>query len=77
MSVSKKKPAMPLFSKLPNTVSVQRTHGGLVFWWSRKGVGFGSLTLVVRRGKLIVDSECMSAAFCAAVVRQAIKEAGP
>jgi hypothetical protein len=66
---------IPLFDGLKNKVYPQRTQGGIVFSWSRKGIGFGQLTLTVNRGKLIVDAECMGPDFCADVVKQAIVEA--
>jgi hypothetical protein len=66
-----------LFEKLNDKVTVSRVRGGLIFFWSRKGVGFGSLTLTAKRGKLTVDAECMGPDFCASVVRQAIAEATP
>lgn len=67
--------SIDIFAKLPNKVSCQRIRGGVRFHWVRKGIGFGTLTLVVKRGKLIVDDECMTVDFCASVVRQAIREA--
>ena len=65
------------FDRFPNAVSYQRIRGGIIFHWSRKGIGHGMLTLRVTRGKLEVDGECMNSDFCAAVVKQAIDEASP
>ena len=65
------------FDRFPNAVSCQRIRGGIIFHWSRKGIGHGMLTLRVTRGKLEVDDECMNSDFCAAVVKQAIDEASP
>lgn len=65
------------FDRFPNAVSCQRIRGGIIFHWSRKGIGHGMLTLRVNRGKLEVDGECMNSDFCAAVVKQAIDEASP
>ena len=65
------------FDRFPNAVSCQRIPGGIIFRWSRKGIGHGMLTLRVVRGKLEVDGECMNSDFCAAVVKQAIDEASP
>ena len=65
------------FDRFPNAVSCQRIRGGIIFHWSRKGIGHGILTLRVTRGKLEVDGECMNSDFCAAVVKQAIDEASP
>ena len=65
------------FDRFPNAVSCQRIRGGIIFHWSRKGIGHGMLTLRVNRGNLEVDDECMNSAFCAAVVKQAIDEASP
>ncbi len=63
------------FDRFPNAVSCQRIRGGIIFHWSRKGIGHGMLTLRVNRGKLEVDDERMNSDFCAAVVKQAIDEA--
>ena len=68
-------PHIPLFSQLENTVTTEPAKNGLTFWWSRKGVGFGSLYLGVKNGKLVVDTECMSPEFCAEIIKQAITEA--
>ena len=65
------------FDRFPNAVSCQRIRGGIIFHWSRKGIGHGMLTLRVNRGKLEVDGECMNSDFCAAIVKQAIDEASP
>ena len=65
------------FDRFPNAVSCQRIRGGIIFHWSRNGIGHGMLTLRVTRGKLEVDGECMNSDFCAAVVKQAIDEASP
>ncbi len=71
-------PSIPaFFDRFPNAVSCQRIRGGIIFHWSRKGIGHGMLTLRVVRGKLEVDDECMNSDFCAAVVKQAIDEASP
>ena len=71
-------PSIPaFFDRFPNAVSCQRIRGGIIFHWSRKGIGHGILTLRVTRGKLEVDGECMNSDFCAAVVKQAIDEASP
>lgn len=71
-------PSIPaFFDRFPNAVSCQRIRGGIIFHWSRKGIGHGMLTLRVTRGKLEVDGECMNSDFCAAVVKQAIEEASP
>lgn len=71
-------PSIPaFFDRFPNAVSCQRIRGGIIFHWSRKGIGHGMLTLRVTRGKLEVDGECMNSDFCAAVVKQAIDEASP
>jgi len=71
-------PSIPaFFDRFHNAVSCQRIRGGIIFHWSRKGVGHGMLTLRVTRGKLEVDGECMNSDFCAAIVKQAIDEASP
>ena len=77
LSVESRSPSdgIPLFSQLKDTVTASRVRGGIIFWWSRHGVGFGSLTLVAKRGKLTVDAEGMGPDFCAAIVKQAIVEA--
>lgn len=49
--------------------------GVIIFQWSRPGIGFGELTFAVRNGKLFVDTECCSTAFCLDILRQAIDEA--
>jgi hypothetical protein len=64
----------PIFAKVKNRTEVQRVRGGIAFHWSRRGIGWGTLTLRVTRGKLDVDNECMGPAFCASVVRQAIEQ---
>lgn len=66
---------IPLFSGLSDTVTPRRVRGGIIFWWTRKDVGIGSLTLTVNRGKLVVDAECMGPDFCASIVKQAVVEA--
>lgn len=63
------------FNKAPNTVRPRRIPGGIIFYWTRKGVGFGTLTMRVTHGKLQADTEFMGATFCANVVKQAIEEA--
>ena len=69
-------PSIPaFFDRFPNAVSCQRILGGIIFHWSRKGIGHGMLTLRVTRGKLEVDDEGMNSDFCATVVKQAIDEA--
>lgn len=77
LSVSSGSGLPAFFDRLPNAVSCQRIRGGIIFHWSRKGIGHGMLTLRVNRGKLEVDDECMNSDFCAAVVKQAIEEASP
>lgn len=69
--------ALSLFDGLPDRVRAHRIPGGILFAWTRKGVGFGELTMRVTRGKLVVDTECMGPDFCSGVVRQAISEALP
>ena len=75
MTKAKAPNLLAIFDGFPNTVSCRRTRGGIIFYWSRKGVGHGMLTLRVTRGKLDVDDECMNSDFCASVVKQAIDEA--
>ena len=77
LSVSSGSGLPAFFYRFPNAVSCQRIRGGIIFHWSRKGIGHGMLTLRVTRGKLEVDDECMNSDFCAAVVKQAIDEASP
>ena len=69
-------PNIPLFSQLENTVTTEPAKNGITFWWSRKGVGFGSVTLSFDKdGQLLVDNECMSPEFCGEIIIQAITEA--
>jgi len=69
-------PHIPLFDRLRNTVEVVPEKNGLRFWWSRKGVGFGCLTISLDKDeKFVVDTECMSPEFCGEIVAQAITEA--
>ena len=56
------------------SVAVQPLKNGILFEWSRPGIGFGGLTLVVRDGKLRTDREGMSVQFCLDVLRQALDE---
>lgn len=62
-----------LFKNCPNTVSVGPATDGIVFRWSRKGIGFGELTLRASNGKLYVDSEGMTDEFCLGVIKQAFE----
>lgn len=68
------KVSIPLFDRLSDRVTVCPIRDGLEFHWTRKGVGFGILTLAFRRGRFSVDSECMGPELCAGVVKQAIEE---
>ena len=64
-----------LFNDLENSVVVEsRVSGGIVLNWSRKGIGFGQLTLTARAGKLVADVEAMSDEFCLDIFKQALKE---
>ena len=72
----RKPPSIPLFSQLENTVQTTPNGNGIAFWWSRKDVGFGSVTLSFDKGgQLLVDNECMSPEFCGEIIAQAITEA--
>lgn len=62
-------------SQFPNTVEPRRVRGGIAFHWSRKGVGFGVLTLRCTNCVLDVDEEGMSDDFCMDVLKQAFTEA--
>lgn len=69
-------PHIPLFDQLRNTVEVAPEKNGLRFWWSRKGIGFGCLTIGLDKDeKFVVDTECMSPEICGEIVAQAITEA--
>lgn len=50
---------------------------GLVFKWMLKGVGFGEVTMGIRKdsGTFFCDRECMSPEFCADIVKRAIEPA--
>jgi hypothetical protein len=48
--------------------------GGLYVQWSRRGIGFGTLTLHAENGKLMADTECMSDEFILGVLAQALRE---
>lgn len=49
--------------------------GVMVLQWSRPGIGFGELVLMVGKdGKLAADMEGMSIPFCLDVLRQALTE---
>ena len=63
-----------MFDDLKDTVKVAMTPDGLRFYWTRKGIGFGGITLNENRERLVVDDECMSDDFCLDVIRQALKE---
>lgn len=73
----KREPAtIPIFDTLQNSVVVESSPRGLTFWWSRKGVGFGSLHMGIGQdGKFVVDTECMGVEICGEIVKQAIVEA--
>ena len=77
ISEMKREPAtIPFWHTLKDDVGVQPTTNGLIFWWSRKDVGFGSVTLSFDKdGQLLVDNECMSPEFCGEIITQAITEA--
>jgi hypothetical protein len=49
-------------------------RGVLVLQWSRKGVGFGELTLTAKDGKLYADTEHMGDAFVLDILAQALRE---
>ena len=68
-------PQLEIFDGCPNTVTPYCIRNGIGFEWSRKGVGFGQLTLAMREGKFVVDTERMDPEFCAEVIAQAIREA--
>lgn len=63
-----------IFDDFPNKVVVSAIPNGLVFSWSRTGVGFGQLSLCVKDGKLVVDDECMSEKFNLGIIEQAFQE---
>jgi hypothetical protein len=66
--------ANPAYHRGPNAVIVHACPDGLVFAWSRPGVGFGELTLVARDARLVVDTEAMSDEFALTVILQAVQE---
>lgn len=69
-------PHIPLFSQLRNTVEVAPEKNGLRFWWSRKNIGFGCLTIGLDDNeKFVVDTEGMGAEICGEIITQAISEA--
>lgn len=57
-----------------NAVVTKGIQNGLIFQWSRRGVGFGELTMVVRDGQLHVDTECMGLDFTLDILRQALAD---
>lgn len=64
------------FGELPNSVTVRGFNGGLRFNWSRKGCGWGQLTMRAdKNGKLVIDAETMGDEFVIGVLKQAIAEA--
>lgn len=68
--------SIALFEACPDSVAVQAGYRGkgLIFNWSRKGIGFGQLRIFMKDGQFYVDNECMSPEFCADVIKQAIQE---
>lgn len=67
---------IPIFSTLENTAHATQNGNGIAFWWSRKDVGFGFITLSFDKdGQLLVDNEGMSPEFCGEIITQAITEA--
>lgn len=79
ISDMKREPAtIPLWHTLENTAhaTLNGNGNGIAFWWSRKDVGFGSVTLFFDKDdQLLVDNECMSPEFCGEIITQAITEA--
>lgn len=64
------------FDSMNDSVHVQGIDGGLLIRWSRKGVGFGELTLVADgNGKVKVDAETMGDRFVMGVLAQVVSEA--
>ncbi len=75
MIVPAQDPHIPLWSKLKNTVEVVPEKNGLRFWWSRKNIGFGCLTIGLDDNeKFVVDTEGMDAEICGEIITQAISE---
>jgi hypothetical protein len=64
-----------MFDKLPNKVYVSAIPRGLLFSWSRKGIGIGQLCIQAnKKGKLEIDDECMNDEFALSIIKQAFKE---
>ena len=53
---------------LPKNIKVYLENNGLVIYWALKGFGFGTLSLGLHKDKLILDTECMSPDFVAALL---------
>jgi hypothetical protein len=49
-------------------------NGGLLFQWSRPGVGFGEIFIAAKDGSLRTDVEGMGDEFVLDVIRQALAE---
>lgn len=63
-----------LFASCEDYVDVENHPNGIVFNWSKKGVGFGQLGLYVKDNELIIDNEGMDTEFCLKIIEQSIRE---
>lgn len=63
------------FNSLPRNVFMEPSESGVVFNWSRPGVGFGKITLWNEDGVLHIDTEEMDNEFCLDVLKQVLEEA--
>lgn len=46
----------------------------VVISWVAKGIGFGETAIFIEKKKIKIDTECMSKAFCDAVVEECIRQ---